>query len=64
MAQEDLLLAKSEDFWRMIRNPRSSGKSLPLAAVEARLGITGGKPGRKAQGAPRNRLSAHERAPR
>ena len=42
---EDLLLATSEDFWRMIRDRRSSGKSLLLTAVEARLGITGGKRG-------------------
>jgi prevent-host-death family protein len=41
---EDLGLASSEDFWRMIRQRRASGKSLPLAEVEARLGLTSGKP--------------------
>ena len=40
---EDLGLASSEDFWRMIRLRRASGKSLPLAEVEARLKITSGK---------------------
>jgi prevent-host-death family protein len=44
---EDMALAGSEDFWRMIRLRRASGKSLPLADVEARLGITSGKPARK-----------------
>jgi prevent-host-death family protein len=52
---EDLRLASSEDFWRMIRQRRSGGKSIPLAEVEARLGTTSGKPtarratGRKAR---------------
>jgi prevent-host-death family protein len=40
---EDIRLASSEDFWRMIRQRRSSGKSIPLAEVETRLGITRGK---------------------
>ena len=40
---EDLELASSEDFWRMIRQRRAGGKSLPIAEVEARLGITTGK---------------------
>jgi prevent-host-death family protein len=52
---EDLLLAESEEFWRMIRDRRTSGKSLPLAAVEARLGITGGKPGGKRGASPKSR---------
>lgn len=41
---EDLELAGSEEFWRMIEGRRTSGKSLPLAEVEARLGIAGTKP--------------------
>ena len=44
---EDMALASSEDFWRMIRLRRDSGKSLPLADVEARLGITSEKPAGK-----------------
>jgi prevent-host-death family protein len=34
---EDLRLASSEEFWRMIRHRRAAGKSFPLAEVEARL---------------------------
>jgi prevent-host-death family protein len=41
---EDMVLASSEDFWRMIRLRRHSGKSLPIGEVEARLGITSAKP--------------------
>jgi prevent-host-death family protein len=41
---EDLELASSEDFWRMISQRRTSGKSVPLAEVEARLGITSRAP--------------------
>ncbi len=44
---EDLGLASSEDFWRLIRLRRASGKSLPLAEVEARLGIASEKPSGK-----------------
>src|ERR1700690_436425 len=44
---EDLGLASSGDFWRMIRLRRASGESIPLAQVEARLGITGDKPAGK-----------------
>jgi len=44
---EDLRLASSADFWRMIRQRRAGGKSFPLAEVEARLGITSGKPAGK-----------------
>jgi prevent-host-death family protein len=47
---EDLALASSADFWRMIQRRRASGKSLPIAEVERRLGITRGKPAGK--GAP------------
>jgi prevent-host-death family protein len=52
---EDLRLASSEDFWRMICQRRAGGKSVPLREVEARLGITSAKPpgkgaaGRKAR---------------
>jgi prevent-host-death family protein len=34
---EDLQLATSPDFWLMIRQRRSQGRSVPLAEVEARL---------------------------
>ena len=44
---EDLGLASSEEFWRMIRLRRASGKSFPRAEVEARLGIMSGKPAGK-----------------
>ncbi len=44
---EDLALASSADFWLMIRQRRASGKSFPLAEVEARLGIISGKPAGK-----------------
>jgi prevent-host-death family protein len=44
---EDLELASSGDFWRMIRLRRASGKSVPLAEVEARLGVTSAKPAGK-----------------
>jgi prevent-host-death family protein len=44
---EDLALASSADFWLMIRQRRAGGKSFPLAEVEARLGITSGKPAGK-----------------
>jgi prevent-host-death family protein len=48
---EDLRLASSKDFWRMIRQRRAGGTSVPLRDVEARLGITGGKPaGKRAAG--------------
>src|SRR5271167_1565194 len=44
---EDLRIASSVDFWRMIRQRRADGKSFPLAEVEARLGVTSGKPAGK-----------------
>lgn len=44
---EDLRTAGSEDFWRMIRERRAAGKSIPLAEVEARLGTAAAKPARK-----------------
>jgi prevent-host-death family protein len=40
---EDVGLASSEEFWRMIRLRRASANSLPLAEVEERLGIGRGK---------------------
>jgi hypothetical protein len=40
---EDLRLAGSEDFWQMIRQRRTTGKSFPLAEVEARLVISSRK---------------------
>jgi prevent-host-death family protein len=44
---EDLELASSGDFWRMIGRRRASGKSVPLAEVEARLGVSSEKPAGK-----------------
>ncbi len=44
---EDLDLASSGDSWRMIRLRRASGNSVPLSEVEARLGVTSGKPAGK-----------------
>jgi prevent-host-death family protein len=41
---EDLGLASSEDFWRMIRQRRAGGESISLAEVETRLGIKSGRP--------------------
>jgi prevent-host-death family protein len=55
---EDLKLAVPPEFWQMIQRRRTSGKSLPLAEVEARVGVTSTKrpwkraPSRK----PRKRL--------
>jgi prevent-host-death family protein len=46
---EDLELASLPDFWQMIQQRRASGKSLPLAEVEARVGIASAKrPGKRA----------------
>ena len=42
---EDLKLASSKEFWRMIRLRRTEGMSLRLSEVESRLGITSRKPG-------------------
>lgn len=44
---EDLRLASSPDFWRMIRERRTQGKSLSLAEVKARLEARGRKPAGK-----------------
>ena len=41
---EDLRLASSADFWQMIRSRRTSGKSIPLSEVEARLASANRKP--------------------
>jgi hypothetical protein len=38
---------KTKDFWRMIRQRRSRGKSFPLAEVETRLETPRRKPARK-----------------
>jgi prevent-host-death family protein len=40
---EDLRLANSAEFWRMIHERRSGGKSVSLADVEVHLGLTGQK---------------------
>lgn len=40
---EDLRLASSQDFWHMIQQRRTGGKSFPLAEVEARLQDLGRK---------------------
>ncbi len=42
--EEAVALAGSEESWHMIRTRRTSGKSLPLAEVEARLEIKPGEP--------------------
>ncbi|HVA45447.1 MAG TPA: type II toxin-antitoxin system Phd/YefM family antitoxin [Pirellulales bacterium] len=34
---EDLRLASSNEFWSMVRQRRTSGRSVPLEEVEARL---------------------------
>jgi prevent-host-death family protein len=54
---EDLALAGSEDLWRTIRARRADGKSVPLAEVEARLGVASGAPAgkRAATKSPRKR---------
>jgi prevent-host-death family protein len=40
---EELRLASSVDFWRIIRQRRASGTSFPLTEVEVSLGIMPGK---------------------
>jgi prevent-host-death family protein len=48
---EDLRMATSPDFSRMIRQRRSQGKSIPLAEVQSRLAGKGMKsPGVRASG--------------
>ena len=42
---EDVELATSPDFWRMIQQRRTEGSSVPLAEVEARLTSRRGKSG-------------------
>jgi prevent-host-death family protein len=44
---EDLQLAASPDFWLMIRQRRSEGRSVPLADVEAQLKPRRSKPARQ-----------------
>jgi hypothetical protein len=44
---EDLRLASSHHFWEMIRQRRTAGKSIPLAEVEKRLGVTSRKSANK-----------------
>jgi prevent-host-death family protein len=44
---DDLELARSEDFWRMIDQRRTSGRSVPLTEVEALLGLADGTPAAK-----------------
>ena len=36
---EDISLATSEEFWRMIGDRRNKGESIPLSEVEKRLNI-------------------------
>ena len=57
---EDLRLASSESFWSMIRKRRASGKSVPLAEVEARLAITNKKPAGKRVPTGKARKSVHD----
>ncbi len=44
---EDLRLASSQDFWRMIRSRRTGGKSIPLSDVERQLKSAGRRPASK-----------------
>ncbi|MGO9916749.1 MAG: hypothetical protein ACLQIB_18880 [Isosphaeraceae bacterium] len=44
---EDVTLATSHEFWRMIRQRRAGGKSVPIAEVEATLETTSGKASKK-----------------
>ncbi|HQU45864.1 MAG TPA: type II toxin-antitoxin system Phd/YefM family antitoxin, partial [Pirellulales bacterium] len=44
---EDLQLSTSDEFWRMIGARRSSGKSVPLSELEARLQARTRKPAKK-----------------
>lgn len=44
---EDMRLANSEDFWRMIHQRRTRGESIPLAEVEARLNEPSTRPTKK-----------------
>jgi prevent-host-death family protein len=44
---EDLRLATSEEFWQMIGDRRTSGKSIPLSEVKKRLNIAREKPASK-----------------
>jgi prevent-host-death family protein len=41
---EDLRLATSPEFWRMIRQRRAAGRSIPLAEAEAQLTPSRRKP--------------------
>ena len=45
--KEDLQLAASPDFWLLIRQRRSEGRSVPLAEVEAQLKTRRGKVARR-----------------
>jgi prevent-host-death family protein len=42
--EEDMQLASSPEFWRMIGERRTGGRSLPLAEVESRLAVAPRKP--------------------
>jgi prevent-host-death family protein len=44
---EDLRLASSPEFWLLIRQRRSEGRSVPLAEVEAQLRTRRAKPSRR-----------------
>ncbi len=44
---EDFRLATSADFWQMIRQRRSHGRSVPLTDVEAKLGTARPKSSRR-----------------
>ena len=57
---EDLRLASSEEFWQMIRQRRTSGKSISIAEVEEQLGITSEKAHAKPV-APGNRERIRDR---
>jgi prevent-host-death family protein len=42
---EDLRLVTSSDFWNLIQQRRTSGRSIPLADVESRIASHGARSG-------------------
>jgi len=49
---ENLRLARSDDFWRLIEERRRPGKSIPLSDLKARLEKQAGRRPRKAKARP------------
>ncbi|MGH7136564.1 MAG: hypothetical protein ACREHD_12550, partial [Pirellulales bacterium] len=44
---EDMRLASSKDFWQMMHDRRTRGRSIPLEEAEARLEKRVGQPAKK-----------------